>query len=108
LFVLYDIVYFCVSFLGGAPFHTPSLLSHSKKTLHQQVGVSSLAFAAAHPSALVAPELLIGAVFGAAFVAAEGNLLVPTLAHSLYNALVLGVAYAAASGGGGGGGGGAG
>ena len=72
--------------------------------------MSSLAFAAAHPSALAAPELLIGGVFGAAFVAAEGNLLAPTLAHALYNALVLGVAYAAAasSGGGvsGGGGGG--
>ncbi|KAF8062934.1 hypothetical protein HT031_003773 [Scenedesmus sp. PABB004] len=51
--------------------------------------LSALFFASAHPSDAFAAELLLGCVFGAALLAGDGNLAVPLLAHSLYNAFVL-------------------
>ncbi|GBF90585.1 hypothetical protein Rsub_03157 [Raphidocelis subcapitata] len=69
------------------------------------VGVSAALFAAAHPPGAFLPELLLGAVLGAACVAAGGSLLTPLLAHAAYNGLIVAAALALAAGGGGGGGG---
>ena len=55
-----------------------------------QVFISSLAFAAAHLSGPdFIPLATLGAVLGATFLVAEGNLAVPTLAHGVYNAVIL-------------------
>jgi membrane protease YdiL (CAAX protease family) len=58
-------------------------------------------FASAHPSTTFIPEFLVGAVLGGALLLSEGNLLVPALAHSGYNAMVLVVELLLRSGGGG-------
>lgn len=54
-----------------------------------QVVVTGVLFASAHPADAFLPELLLGCVFGGALLAAGGNLLVPLLAHALYNAGVV-------------------
>jgi membrane protease YdiL (CAAX protease family) len=73
-----------------------------------QVGLSAALFAAAHPPGAFLPELLLGAILGAACVAAGGSLLTPLLGHALYNGLIVTAALALAAGGGGGGVGGGG
>jgi membrane protease YdiL (CAAX protease family) len=55
-----------------------------------QVALSGLLFASAHPADAFAAEALLGTIFSLSLVAADGNLLVPLLAHALYNAAVLG------------------
>ena len=55
-----------------------------------QVAISSLAFAAAHLSGPdFVPLATLGAVLGGTLLAAEGNLVAPTLAHSIYNAVII-------------------
>ncbi len=59
-----------------------------------QVILSSLAFAAAHLNpADAAPLFALGCMLSVTTIAADGNLLAPTLAHALYN----GVVFAAAA-----------
>ncbi len=80
------------------PHTTSPSVSHALTTPRAaaQVLASALLFAAAHPASALLPEALLGGVLGAALLAADGNLLVPTLAHALYNASVL-LAYLAAA-----------
>lgn len=44
----------------------------------------------AHPTDAFLPEAVLGCVFGGALLAGGGNLVVPLLAHAVYNAGVLG------------------
>lgn len=51
-----------------------------------QVAVSSAAFAAAHLNPAEAlPLFVLGLMLGTTAIAAEGNLVAPTIAHALYN-----------------------
>ena len=72
--------------------------------------MSSLLFAATHPPATFAPELLIGAVLGTSLIAARGSLVAPLIAHAAYNGFVFasGLLLSGTQAAGGGGGGGAG
>lgn len=81
----------------------PNLL-HCPCPLTKQIGASSLLFAAAHPPGAFVPELLLGVCLGAACVAARGNLVAPTLAHAIYNGVIVAAAAATALMGSGGGG----
>jgi membrane protease YdiL (CAAX protease family) len=58
--------------------------------VRRQVGVSSLAFAAAHLSGPdFVPLAALGSVLGGTLLLSEGNLVSATLAHGLYNAVIL-------------------
>jgi membrane protease YdiL (CAAX protease family) len=58
-----------------------------------QVLLTGLLFASAHPADSFLPEALLGVILSGALLAADGNLLVPLLAHSMYNACVLGTEF---------------
>lgn len=55
-----------------------------------QVPLTGLLFASAHPADAFPAEALLGSILSLSLLAADGNLLVPLLAHSLYNTCVLG------------------
>lgn len=67
------------------------LLPSLTKWTHPGVAVvlSGLLFAAIHPQPHFIPEALLGCILGAAMLSADGNLLVPTLAHALYNGVIV-------------------
>jgi membrane protease YdiL (CAAX protease family) len=58
-----------------------------------QVLLTGLLFASAHPADSFIPEALLGVILSGALLAADGSLLVPMLAHSMYNACVLGTEF---------------
>ncbi len=58
-----------------------------------QVVLTGLLFASAHPADAFLPEALLGWILSLSLLAADGNLLVPLLAHSLYNVCVLGTEF---------------
>lgn len=58
-----------------------------------QVPLTGLLFASAHPADAFAAEVLLGSILSLSLLAADGNLLVPLLAHSLYNTCVLGAEF---------------
>jgi membrane protease YdiL (CAAX protease family) len=53
------------------------------------VPLTGLLFASAHPADAFLPEALLGTILSLSLLAADGNLVVPLLAHSLYNGIVL-------------------
>jgi len=55
--------------------------------------LTGLFFASAHPSDAFFPEALLGIILSVALLAGDGNLIVPLLAHFLYNTFVLGVEF---------------
>lgn len=55
--------------------------------------LTGLLFASAHPADSFLPEALLGVILSGSLLAADGNLLVPLLAHSMYNAVVLGTEF---------------
>uniref|UniRef100_A0A383VMF1 CAAX prenyl protease 2/Lysostaphin resistance protein A-like domain-containing protein n=1 Tax=Tetradesmus obliquus TaxID=3088 RepID=A0A383VMF1_TETOB len=55
--------------------------------------LTGLLFASAHPADSFLPEALLGCILSGSLLAADGNLLVPLLAHSMYNAVVLGTEF---------------
>jgi membrane protease YdiL (CAAX protease family) len=57
--------------------------------LFLQVPVTGLLFASAHPADAFPAEALLGSILSVSLLAADGNLFVPLLAHSLYNMCVL-------------------
>eukprot|EP00775_Hariotina_reticulata_P005170 gene5170-5408_t len=61
------------------------------KWVHPAVAVllTGLLFASAHSSEAFLPEALLGVILSAALLAGDGNILVPLLAHCLYNSFVL-------------------
>lgn len=57
------------------------------------VPLTGLLFASAHPADAFPAEALLGSILSLSLLAADGNLLVPLLAHSLYNTCVLGAEF---------------
>jgi membrane protease YdiL (CAAX protease family) len=55
--------------------------------------LTGVLFASAHPADAFPAEVLLGTILSLSLLAADGNLLVPLLAHSLYNACVLGAEF---------------
>lgn len=62
-------------------------------TVLLQVPLTGLLFASAHPADAFPAEALLGTILSLSLLAADGNLLVPLLAHSLYNTCVLGAEF---------------
>lgn len=58
-----------------------------------QVPITGLLFASVHPAESFYAEALLGTILSLSLLAADGNLLVPLMAHSLYNTFVLGTEY---------------
>lgn len=65
------------------------------KWVHPWIAVllSGLLFASAHPADAFPAEALLGTVLSLSLIAADGNLVVPLLAHVMYNSVVLGTEF---------------
>lgn len=62
----------------------PSLHQSLRRLISVQVPLIALLFASAHLADAFPAEALLGSILSGALLAADGNLLVPLLAHSLY------------------------